>query len=826
MPLQRSVACAFLICMSSITWAAEDMTVFTSRIQPLLTTYCSECHGNEKQKAKINFSNARNLSQLGSEQALWFRVAEKIESGEMPPDDKKQPTAQERAGITGWIHGAYTDFLVAKQHKDGRSRLRRFTRTEYSNTIQDLFGIRPPVIIGLPTDGRVGGYDKVSNALPMSASGVDGYFSMSQDLLKWVLRPAPRGGAPPGGLVTSGFDPNRSLHAAAMESGQSPGHTLKLSDGTMVSFNSDTTSGRLDYPGARVPGLHRVRFSVYGYQTDKPMSFGVYAGHTDAYPQLIDLVAVLEAPPGKAAVVEAEIYLRTRDFNDVAPVSDKVRLIPFGIGVQVPKNEQASKCKGPGLAVQWMEIEEPEQPLLGDRWLTADLPKAFDEELRANPQITLVGKSNAPVAKTINRNDFLETMLETFKRVGARLYRREMTRADLEPLMNDVISQVDAGAPLANVFKDRVTELMTSPDFLCVIETPGQLSDFALASRLSYFLWNSTPDQTLLDLARKGKLRDPKILREQTERLLNNPKAGRFIDDFVDQWLGLRALNDTTPDSKLYPEYNEFLKLSSGMETRGFVHRMVTDNLSVRMLVSSPWVLVNEQLAGLYGLSGVEGSQLRQVSLPESSPYGGIWTQSAVMKVTANGTTTSPVKRGVWVSERLLGIVIPPPPPDIKPVDPDVRGAKTLREQLELHRSKGSCAACHAHFDPFGFALESFDVTGRYRTAYRQIDPAPSGDQHNGRGAWHDGLPVDCSGKTPEGQAFKDIRDLRALLSKNQEQLARGVLRNLMTYATGSPASALDGRAIEDMVKAAAHDDFGMRSLIHALVQSELFRSM
>ena len=196
------------------------------------------------------------------------------------------------------------------------------------------------------------------------------------------------------------------------------------------------------------------------------------------------------------------------------------------------------------------------------------------------------------------------------------------------------------------------------------------------------------------------------------------------------------------------------------------------------------------------------------------------------MKVTANGTNTSPVKRGVWVAERLLGTPIPPPPPNIKPVEPDVRGAKTLREQLALHRGNGSCAACHAKFDPYGFALESFDVTGAFRKSYREVDPEVvklPAHQRKGRTTWRDGLPVDSSGQTPEGQTFAGIAELRKLLSKQPELLARGVTRHMVTYATGAPATRVDQPAIDRIVKSAAADDHGLRSLVHALVQSELF---
>jgi hypothetical protein len=522
-------------------------------------------------------------------------------------------------------------------------------------------------------------------------------------------------------------------------------------------------------------------------------------------------------------VLETEIYLKA---------GTGIRLIPLGLGVPVPKNTFAKDCKGPGLAVQWLEDEEPELPLLADRWLLADFPKALVDELRSThfhpPERQPVLQKTKPQnqAKSVTREQFQEVMRVTFKRLGARLYRRDLAATELEQIMTDVERRLDSGTPLEAVFLDQVMELMTAPDFLCVIESPGRLSDFALASRLSYFLWNSTPDETLLDLARQGKLRDPKVLHEQTERLLKDPKAERFVADFVRQWLGLRAIDDTSPDRNLYPEYGDFLKTCSVMETEAYFRHVLDNNLSVRHFVDARWVLVNEELAKHYGLAGVTGMPLRKVDLPESSPYGGIWTQSAVLKVTANGTNTSPVKRGVWVAERLLGIPIPPPPPNIKPVEPDVRGARTLREQLALHRGTGSCAACHAKFDPYGFALESFDVTGRFRDKYREVDPEVvklPGNQRKGRATWRDGLPVDPSGQTPDGQTFARIGDLRKLLSKNPEQLARGVTRHLVTYATGAPATQLDQATIDGVAKSAAMDDYGLRSLIHALVRSELF---
>ena len=601
----------------------------------------------------------------------------------------------------------------------------------------------------------------------------------------------------------SPFDPARTTRAVAFGSEQSKGHLLELPDGTKVSFNTDTTSGPLrGFNGPRHPGMHRLRLSVYGYQTDKPLPFGIYAGHTGAYPQIIELVAVLEAPPGKAAILETEIYLRTADLNDLAPIGDNFRLIPFGLGVPVPKNTQASACRAPGLAVQWVEIEDPELPLLGDRWLRADFRAALAGGLQ-------------------NRDVFIKAAEATFKRIAPRLFRRDLSADELAKLNLAFAERLDVGVTADNALRDCVVELMTAPDFLCIVEQPGPLNDFALASRLAYFLWNSTPDDALLDLARAGKLRDPKVLAAETDRLLKDAKSSRFVDDFTDQWLGLRAIDDTSPDSKLYPEYakNDLLKRSSVQETRAFFRRVLDENLSVREFAAANWTFANESLARHYGLPGITSLALQKVSLPADSAYGGLWTQPAVLKVTANGTYTSPVKRGVWVAERLLGISIPPPPPDIPSVEPDIRGAKTLREQLALHSSQGSCAACHAKFDPYGFALESFDVTGTYRKTYRVLNP-----ERKAGPWWTEGLPVDCSGKTPTGQTFADIRELRKAVAQNPAQLARGVTRHLVTYATGAPATRLDQPAIESIVTAAAKNNHGLRSLVHGVVQSELFR--
>lgn len=804
---------AMLLAATVVVTADDAATGFRSRVLPVLEAHCTRCHGGEKPKAKLDLKGPRSLDQLRSQQRHWFQVLERIQAGTMPPEDAEPLSAAEKQAVAGWVRGEFIQLLSEQQRLEGRSKLRRLSKNEYANTVQDLLGVRPATSRAMPADGRVDGYDKVSAALPFSTAGTEGAMNIAEEVVANLFA-----------MVSKGKESRGQFRLWAGPSEQSKGHILELPDGTMVSFNTDTTSGplRLKSPegklvgagGTRIPGVHKLRISAYAYQTDKPLLFGIYAGHTGAYPQVIELLKVLEAPPGKPAVIETEVNLRTRLTNDLVAINDGFRLIPFGLGVQVPKNTLASNCKGPGLAIQWVDVEEPEPPS-GAQWLLEDLPQPIRDAF-LKPSVTMKSSRLA-------REDLASAMRTTLRRLGTRFYRRDLTDAEVTHAAKSYMDRVDSGAALRTALIEEVASMMASPDFLCRIEQPGKLSGFELASRLSYFLWNSTPDEQLLDLARQGKLTDSAVLREQTERMLNDAKSQRFVQDFTDQWLGLWGVDNTTPDRDLYPEFDEPLKYSSVLETRATFREMLDKNLSVRDFVAPDWAIVNSRLASLYGISGVEGFALRRVPLPADSPYGGLWTQAAVMKVTANGTLTSPVKRGVWVAERLLGMAVPPPPPNIEPVDPDTRGAKTLREQLDLHRGKGSCAACHAKFDPYGFALESFDVMGALRTHYRIADP--DSGKRKGSLRWKEGLPVDASGVTPEGQTFTDVKQLRQMLAKNPEALARGVTRHLVTYATGEPASPLDQGVIDAIVKQAASDGHGLRSLVHGVIQSDLFCS-
>ena len=566
---------SLLLTFQHVARSDDAATAFAERVLPVLETHCTACHGGDKPEAKLNLSGRRTLAQLQADGLHWFRVLERIDEGSMPPKDEPRLKAAERQTVAAWVQGELSTWLRSVQLREGRSKIRRLSRTEYANTILDIFGIRPPVVRDLPVDGRVDGYDKVSAALPLSSAHAGGYLKIAEDILDRFPLSSPQNKG------------RETFRLWAVESEQSKGHILELNDGWKVSFNTDTTSvplrkegadkQRTGFPGPNRPGMHHLRMNVYSYQTDKPIPFGIYVGHVAAYPQILELTKVLEAPPRTPTILETDVYLRTGRDSD-GPTDDGIRLIPFGLGVQVPKNSQASQCKGPGLAVQWVDVTEPELPSSGDRLLYGDMTPDCREAF-ASAYITAKNTK-------LSRTEIAAAARKIFARVGPQLFRRDLTDAELAYSMASFNRRLDSGSSLRAARVGELTDLMTAPDFLCLISEPGPLSNFALASRLSYFLWDSSPDDELLSLARQGKLTDSKTLREQTDRLLRDPKSQRFVKDFTDQWLGLWAIDNTTPDKDLYPEYDDVLKISSTMETQATFRRILDENRSVREFVA------------------------------------------------------------------------------------------------------------------------------------------------------------------------------------------------------------------------------------------------
>ncbi len=503
----------------------------------------------------------------------------------------------------------------------------------------------------------------------------------------------------------------------------------------------------------------------------------------------------------------------------------------------------------PGVAFRWMEVEGPlydESTTAGYRLLFGDLPLQKSERGKTGGVAISViaagdrreGGRNAG-QRTIPTEDVsVEVVSQNPKADAKRLlrnfiehaYRRPVGDADVKRFVALFDERMKAGLSFTEAMLASYTAVLASPGFVFLNEKPGRLDDYALATRLSLFLTNSVPDEALRQRAARGELSHREVLRTEAERLLSSPHAERFVEGFLDYWIDLRKMEDSTPSTTLYNDYylDDALAEAATAETQLYFRELLQRNLSARYLVNSDFTFLNERLAVHYGLSDVKGAAMRRVTLPPDSPRGGFMTQASVLKITANGTTTSPVLRGKWIMERILGIDIPPPPP-VGAVEPDIRGAVTIRQQLEKHRDNASCASCHSKMDPPGFALESFDVMGGWRDRYRAIsegEPAVKGLGKNGQPfEFHYGLPVDTAGQLPDGRHFADIREFKKLLLDSDVQLARNLVRQLIVYATGAPIRFGDREEIERIISSTKQDRYGVRSLIHSIVQSDLFVS-
>jgi hypothetical protein len=340
------------------------------------------------------------------------------------------------------------------------------------------------------------------------------------------------------------------------------------------------------------------------------------------------------------------------------------------------------------------------------------------------------------------------------------------------------------------------------------------------------------PDEELLTLAEKQMLGSPEMLRTQVERMLKDPKAAAFTENYVSQWLNLRDIDFTEPSHILYPEFDEMLKASMLKETYLFFDEVLKNNLSVTNFVASDFTMLNGRLAKHYGISlASEGREparnweFRKVKLPSGSHRGGVLTMASVLKVTANGTSTSPVIRGAWVLDRIMGTPPSPPPPGVAAVEPDIRGATTIREQLAKHRQVASCAACHNKIDPPGFALESFDVIGSWRENYRVTGHGEAVTVDGRRMPYHKGKTVDPSDALPDGRKFRDVDEFKQLLLKDKDQIVRALTVRLLTYATGGAPQLADKQEVESIVQKIRDKNYGLRTLVHEIVQSKMFQN-
>ena len=836
-------AAALLACGFPSVRAAEE----SAGLRATLDRYCVDCHGEFYAENDLRLDAAAlDVTAADAETAAaLLKAHDRLKAGEMPPPDQVEPSGlpgdAERGHAVAALAGVLHEADAARQREDGRTRLRRLSRTEYAHAVRDLLRVDTAVGALLPGDGVAHGFDKTVDALGTSSVLIDAYVEAAAAAVgdAAALGPRPE-------LTTERHSYLTGEEYARMRDPDSK-IFLPLED-AMAIFSSNYCPTELRSYRCETPGRYRVKVSAYAHRRDpaaaEPVVFRGYhgwlgragmelSGHFAAAPKPADAPADWEPEPVEFGVTLGE--------------GATFKFVPYDIGYDVWR-EGAANSSESALAIRWVEITGPlieQWPPPSYRALFGDLPTELtnaDEvarRKRTKPRYAVVTDAPAEDAERL------------LSALATRAFRRPLAEGELAGLFALLRDRLEAGASFEDVMKLGATAILCDPAFLTVggesgravvaegalseripeEEKPAALGPHALASRLSFMLWSSVPDAELRSHADAGTLGDPAVFRAQAERLLADPKHERFSRDFVDQWLDLAWLDASTPDPELAPEFDDVLRPSMEEETRRTFEFMLTRDRPVREVADADWAILNARLARHYGLDpaalGLGPVGFERVDLPADSVRGGFVTQASIAKVTANGTHTSPVLRGQFVMDAIVGSPIPPPPPNVPAVEPDVRGAETIREKLAAHRAAPECAGCHRKMDPAGFALESLDVVGTFRDRYR-VPKGADGEVvketvGNRRVTYFTALPVDCADALPDGRAFTSLREFKRLLASDERQLARSLAEKWLTYGTGEGLSFADRRDVEAILDEVEPSGYGVRTLLLATVCSDAF---
>ncbi|MEM9368424.1 MAG: DUF1592 domain-containing protein [Planctomycetota bacterium] len=756
-------------------------------ISQFLQQHCLDCHSDDAQEAGLSLVGLP-LS-LDDPQAFesWRRVYQRVRDGEMPPDSDVE------ARQTDVFLDSLDERMVELDSRDiatrGRVRGRRLTRTEYEHTVQSLLGIGLPLRDQLPEDATVHGFETVAEGQQLSQHLLARYLDIADRALGEAFDRALVGDV----TFAADFSPQRLSQGIGRRNYRGP----ESRDGESISWPIYLAFyGRMR--SIRVPEDGWYRVTLRDVRAINPANGGTVWGTlrsgagASAQPILYD-VGIVEATETPRDL-HYEAWIRRGHLLELRPNDRTLRRAPNQTGrpdtiAYRQRNEEQGFS---GIAHRGIRMERI-------------YPKADREQVIAN----LFGDAT-PEQWVSNPTDVLKRLVTRF---AIRAFRRPVTSHDVADYQQIGLNMLSESESFIEALRASYCAILCSPRTLTFIESPGPLDDHAIASRLSYALWTDMPDEALLRLASARKLRGKEVLAGQIERMLDDPRSRQFIESYTDQWLNLNQIDFTTPDGKQFRTFDPVVQESMLRETRHYVGKLIEEDLSVTHFVDSDFACLNERLVRHYRVADEvkhyrAGDGIQTVSLSPSSRRGGLITQGAILKVTADGTTTSPVVRGVFVNERILGLRIPPPPPGIPAVEPDVRGATSIRDQLAKHAADESCNACHRTIDPPGFALESFNPVGVWRDRY---------------GIGGRGVAIDPSGTTVDGDSFDGLRSWQQLHVNQPALIARGFAEQFLTYATGAPIRHSDEHTIDRIVADCEASGYGIRTLIHRALTSDLF---
>lgn len=735
---------------------------YREQVQPMLAKYCIDCHGGSEPESDLAFDTLAEPAAAVGQKDAWLKAREYLRSELMPPKGEQQPTPEERKAIVDWIEAQFLGVDCTIARDPGRVTIRRLNRTEYNNTIRDLVGVDFHPADDFPADDVGYGFDHIGDVLSMPPILLEKYLTAAEEIVDRAIY-----------VHTPDKTPRQTFVAAKVEHSSGSPHGGKGCWGL-------SSTGEV---------FTEVSFPAKGEYVLRGCAFGMQAG--DELPKMafrLDgkdvFVADVAAKSGDPATYETKVT--------VEPGKKRFALA-FTNDFYDPKNPDPNN-RDRNLAIEWLEVQGP----LDAR--PAELPEPHRKIIFCQPTDGNVGECASKI----------------LERFVTRAYRRPARPQEVERLAKFVEQAMAGGDRFERGIQLAVEAVLISPHFLFRIESgrgggrggdggPVQpISEFQLATRLSYFLWSTMPDDELFREATSGTLR--KNAAAQVSRMLRDPKSRALVDNFCTQWLEIRRLREITPDAKRFPSFDHELREAMLTETKMFFASIIDEDRSVLDLIDADYTFLNERLAKHYGILRVTGPEFRRVQLADRD-RGGVIAQASVLTVTSNPTRTSPVKRGKWVLEQLLGAPVPPPPPGSGDLSDDEQVALTgsVRQRTEQHRANPACASCHALMDPLGFGLENFDAVG----AWRDRDGT---------------FFVDASGELVDGRKFKGPQELKAILKTKKDEFARCFTEKMLTYALGRGLEPFDRCTVDDIVAALAKDGYKFSTLIQQIVASDAFQ--
>ena len=728
---------------------------FTSHIRPILEKSCGDCHWGDNDDAGVNLEPFKTMDQLLDSRKLWRKVLTRVTAREMPPEDSQPLTDQEHEAVTKWVDDLLNS-VDCTNINAGRVTIRRLNRTEYRNTIRDLLGYDYRPARTFPGDDVGYGFDNIADVLSLPPRLMEKYLDAAEHITSRTI-----------------VDPNRGQYSKVIPGKEFRGTkaSSKLEDSHML--HSD---GNISY--SIVPpcaGKYRFDVQVQADQAgDELVKMGI--SFTGKQLHIIDLPASAQQ---KMTTVSADIHLE----------SIKQRLLISFLNDYYAPETDKSPALDRNLYVSQVSIHGPldAEGTFATQWLS-DVPDGRQPGQKEAKQV-----------------------LRAF---ASRAWRRPITNQELGRLMQLYRKAASGKATFFDGMRTCAQAVLVSPHFLFKVESPiegGQqannqsLDDYQLATRLSYFLWSTMPDDQLFELAAENKLNQPKVLIAQVERMLADPKADALVDNFIAQWLQLPKLGKVHPDPDLFPGIDKTMRSDMATETRLLVKDLIKRNASMLELLDVDYSFLNERLADHYGVKGIEGEAFRKVSMKETG-RNGIIGHASILTLTSNPTRTSPVKRGKWIMENLLGDEPPPPDPDAIPLENQEELTGTTRERMLQHREDPNCAVCHKVMDELGFALEHFDAVGRWRDE-------------------DEGLPVDSRGELPDGTNFDGAIAMQAVIATNMKhKFVRCLTEKMLIYALGRGLEYYDECTTDLVIKQLAENEYRFSDLVTQVALSKPFR--